>query len=75
MTIPIKCDIIDIQIEMMLWMSMFDCPKCWDTPYTCGWDYRDWGNLKIVNLFENIMKYHDRDAIMEMSNSDEYIVD
>ena len=21
-------------------MSMSDCPKCWDTPCTCGYDYR-----------------------------------
>lgn len=23
-------------------MSMSDCEKCWDTPCTCGWDYRYW---------------------------------
>lgn len=23
-------------------MAMSDCPKCWDTPCTCGWDYKDW---------------------------------
>ena len=22
-------------------MSLSDCVKCWDTPCTCGWDYRD----------------------------------
>jgi hypothetical protein len=21
-------------------MAMSDCPKCWDTPCTCGWDWR-----------------------------------
>jgi hypothetical protein len=23
-------------------MSLSDCEKCWDTPCTCGWDYREW---------------------------------
>jgi hypothetical protein len=22
-------------------MSLSDCPKCWDTPCTCGWEYKD----------------------------------
>jgi len=21
---------------------MSDCEKCWDTPCTCGWDYRNY---------------------------------
>ncbi len=27
-----------------------DCEKCWDTPCTCGWDYRAWHRLSIINL-------------------------
>jgi len=23
-------------------MSLSDCIKCWDTPCTCGWDYRNY---------------------------------
>lgn len=23
-------------------MSLSDCPKCWDTPCSCGWEYRKW---------------------------------
>ena len=22
-------------------MAMSDCPKCWDTPCTCGYEYRN----------------------------------
>ena len=54
-------------------MSIFDCPKCWDTLCTCGWEYRNWGNSEVVDLFENIMKYHNRDTIMKMLNSKKYI--
>lgn len=21
---------------------MSDCKKCWDTPCSCGWEYRNW---------------------------------
>lgn len=23
-------------------MSLFDCPKCWDTPCCCGFQYESW---------------------------------
>lgn len=23
-------------------MGMSDCEKCWETPCSCGWGYRDW---------------------------------
>jgi hypothetical protein len=23
-------------------MALSDCEKCWDTPCTCGWNYRHW---------------------------------
>jgi hypothetical protein len=23
-------------------MSLSDCPKCWDTPCECGYEYRGW---------------------------------
>lgn len=32
-------------------MSLSDCTKCWDTPCTCGWDYRTW---PIKHLEEHI---------------------
>jgi len=30
----------EIAYERGATMSMSDCAKCWDTPCTCGWEYR-----------------------------------
>ena len=47
-------------------MSLSDCEKCWDTPCTCGWDYRNWEKEKIIEFFTKILKYHkdDKDVIL-----------
>ena len=45
-----------------------DCEKCWNTPCSCGWDYKDYDEDRIVILFENIMKYHDRKNIVAKLN-------
>ena len=29
-------------------MAMSDCVKCWDTPCSCGWDYRTWSQEKRI---------------------------
>ncbi len=29
-------------------MSMSDCIKCWDTPCSCGYDYRHWTKEKRI---------------------------
>ena len=29
-------------------MAMSDCEKCWDTPCTCGWDYRNWSRERRI---------------------------
>lgn len=33
-------------------MSLSDCPRCWDTPCECGWEYRGWS-------LENLRKQRD----------------
>lgn len=41
-------------------MSMSDCPKCWDTPCTCGWEYRDYSVHRLYsmrNMFERIAMF------------------
>lgn len=36
-------------------MSLSDCPKCWDTPCTCGHEYRDWDWDKKIELIRAII--------------------
>jgi len=39
-------------------MSMSDCPKCWNTPCTCGWAYRDWPKAHLqamINMFQTLL--------------------
>lgn len=31
-------------------MALSDCAKCWDTPCTCGWDYRNWSKEARIAL-------------------------
>ena len=41
-------------------MSLSDCMKCWDTPCTCGWDYRNYTRQTLedkIELFRLILKY------------------
>lgn len=36
-------------------MALSDCPKCWDTPCTCGYMYKDWTDEKISDFVGNIL--------------------
>lgn len=41
-------------------MSLSDCVKCWDTPCTCGWGYKNYSIEaleKRIKLFEKIIKF------------------
>ena len=35
-------------------MSMWDCLRCWNTPCTCGYEYRTWGNKAINDLISTL---------------------
>jgi hypothetical protein len=31
-------------------MALSDCPKCWDTPCMCGYEYERWSDESILKL-------------------------
>jgi len=37
-------------------MSLSDCPKCWNTPCTCGYEYRDYSRDRKIELASVILE-------------------
>jgi hypothetical protein len=36
-------------------MSMSDCEKCWNTPCTCGYDYRNYTKKGRIELASKVL--------------------
>ena len=39
---------------------MSDCERCWDTPCTCGWGYRDWSDERAADIIAAVVKMRTR---------------
>ena len=39
-------------------MSLSDCSECWDTPCTCGFEYKDYTDDEIIEWLRDILKFH-----------------
>lgn len=37
-------------------MSLSDCEQCWDTPCTCGYNYRNWSIEDIANQIDMLQR-------------------
>ena len=38
-------------------MALSDCPKCWDTPCTCGYQYRNYGGPMLEEQVFSMFEY------------------
>ena len=50
-------------------MSLSDCPECWNTPCTCGYEYRNETNEELARIIVGMLLYKqksDREAILKL---------
>lgn len=40
-------------------MALSDCEKCWNTPCTCGWEYRNYTDDNFAKFIADILSYKD----------------
>ncbi len=41
-------------------MSLSDCDKCWSTPCSCGYDYKDWPDEAFYKFIHDIIVGRDK---------------
>lgn len=47
-------------------MAITDCPKCWDTPCNCGYEYKDYSKEYFVKFILDILsKNPNKDEILK----------
>ena len=39
-------------------MSLSDCPKCWNTPCTCGYEYSGYSLEQLQSFIGGVLQYH-----------------
>ena len=50
-------------------MSLSDCPECWNTPCTCGYEYRNETNEELARIIVGMLLYKqksDRETILKL---------
>lgn len=58
-----------MMLESEVDMAMSDCPKCWETPCICGYDYKDYDEDKLFNLIVAILSHHNETKQLNVLNS------
>ncbi len=49
-------------------MSLADCEKCWDTPCTCGWGFKDYPDEYLSKVITSMLSYKpNKTEIIEMA--------
>ena len=52
-------------------MSLSDCPECWNTPCTCGYEYRNETNEDLARIISAMLLYkseYNRKIVLELIN-------
>ena len=47
-------------------MAMSDCAKCWETPCSCGHEYKNYTKEKLADHIADITNYRDRSEAIEI---------
>lgn len=47
-------------------MAMSDCEKCWNTPCTCGWDYKGLTNIAMADFIADILRYRSKEEAKQI---------
>lgn len=50
-------------------MSLSDCIKCWNTPCTCGYGYKEFSQSALANHIASITQYRTKDEAKEIISS------
>ena len=52
-------------------MSLSDCPECWNTPCTCGYEYKNETNEDLARIISAMLLYkseYNRKIVLELIN-------
>jgi hypothetical protein len=47
-------------------MALSDCEKCWDTPCTCGWGYRNYSPERLSEFISNMVRYKSKEEAINI---------
>lgn len=43
-------------------MAFSDCVKCWETPCSCGWGFREYSEARLSKYLASITQYRTKEA-------------
>lgn len=38
-------------------MALSDCERCWETPCSCGYEYRHWSSENLIDFVASVISY------------------
>lgn len=51
----------------MDYMSLAQCPECWDDNCSCGYKYRNWDEQSLRTFLEGLLKYNNKaESVFEL---------